>query len=226
MSDGALDQQSTLLLAARFIRVSKELDAINHAVLWRKPIWWLTKRFRILEPLRRWKLKRLILCNSALLGELSVRYDGIMRDLFICAGAGTSFDDYQHQVWIEFQDRAARARDPRRFSTCLWEIQRRLGSTVNELKPKFMLRQFVDDMPEGEPRAALKLFAYSFQVHWPHAGEEAARMVKKGYALLHERVRARASDLELLTGGVLDASAVGQIRSPYAQYDEWLFYEC
>jgi hypothetical protein len=227
MSEGGLGRQdTTLLLAQRFMQVSKELDSISRAALWREPLWWVLKRTKAFDFIRRRKLNRLVLCSAALLSELSLRYEGVIQDLFTCAGVGTALSGYLSRVWIEFQDRATRAQDPRLFSSCLWEIQRGLGATVDELKPKFMLRQFIDDMPDGEPRAALKLFAYSFRASWPTATREAARMVMEGYALLHNKVCARAEDLEVLTGGVLNARMVDEMRSMHAQYHRWLFHEC
>lgn len=226
MSERTVEEQETLLLVKRFLEVSQHLESISYARLWSKPLWWLVDKLKVLHFIRRRKVNELISCNSDLIGELSMRYDGIMRDLFTCAGVGTSFDDHFNQVWMELQGGAVMTRDPRRFSTCLWEIQRRLGATIDELKPKFMLRQFVDDIPEGEPRAALKLLAYSFQMHWTPPGREAARLVERGYALLHDRVCAQADDLEFLTGGVLNAEAVGEIHAPYAQYHQWLFHRC
>lgn len=222
----SLDQQETLLLVERLLEVRRRLESITYADWWSQPFWWFVKSLKPLDFIRLRKIDKLISCSKALLGELSVRYDGIMRDLFTCAEVDTSFDDHFVQVWIEVQGRALMTRDPRRFSTCLWEIQRRCGATIDELKPKFMLRQFVDEMPDGEPRAALKLLAYSYQVTWPAAGKEAARMIKEGYASLHSRVCARTDDLELLTGGVLNAGMLGELGSTYSQYHQWLFHKC
>lgn len=222
----SLGQQDTLLLVERLLEVSRKLESISYANWWSKPFWWAVKIMKPLEFIRLRKINELMACISDLVGELSVRYDGIMRDLFTCAGVSTSFDDHFVQVWMEVQGRSLMTRDPRRFSTCLWEIQRRVGATIEDLKPKFMLRQFVDDMPDAEPRATLKLLAYSFQAQWPAAGKEAVRMVKQGYASLHEQVRARTDDLEILTGGVLNAGMLGDMGDPYVRYHQWLFHEC
>lgn len=226
MSERTLDQQNTLLLVERWLEVSKEFELITYAEWWRKPLWWLVKSLKVTDFIRLRKLNGLALCRNALVGVLAVRYDGIMRELFTCAGAGASFNTHFMEVWMELQGRAVTAHQPGLFSTCLWEILQKRGAVVSALKPKFMLRQFVDDMPGGEPSGALKALAYSYRVRWPEVGAEAARMVKDGYALLHNCVRARLKDIELLTGGVLNARMVDEIGSPYVQYHRWLFYVC
>lgn len=224
MSEKALDQQNTLLLVKKFLQVSKEFESISYAEWWRKPHWWALKRLSRLDFIRLNKLRALSECRDNLVGELSVRYDGIMHELFTCARVGASFEAHFRRVWIELQGRAVTTRQPGLFSRCLWEIQRRCGVAVNELKPKFMLRQFVDDMPAGEPRAALRQFAYSYQVEWPKVRPEAARRMKEGYELLHERVCAQRESLEHLTDGVLNAEMVEGIGS--YEYHTWLFYKC
>jgi hypothetical protein len=225
MSEKPLDQQETLLLAERLLKVSKKLEFITYPEWWRKPHWWMLKTSKVLDFIRVRKRRALSSLRDALVGELSVRYDGIMRELFDCAGGGSPFEEHFRGVWIELQGKAVTSRRPGLFSACLWEIQRRRNATVEDLKPKFMLRQFVDELPDGEPRGALRLLAYSYQMNWPEQSQEAPRMVRRGYELLHERVKARAESLEALTGGVLNARMLGSLRSP-EQYDQWLFHEC
>jgi hypothetical protein len=226
MSERALARQSTLGLARKLVEASTEFELVNSAEWWRKPHWWALKTMKVLDFIRRRRLRALSRYRAAVVGELAVRYHGVIRDLFKCAKVATPFETHWANIWLEIHGRAARTREPGLFSTCLWEVQRRLGATVQELKPKFMLRQFVDDMPDGGPRAALQLRAYSHEVRWPEASPEAARMAREGYELLHERVRARAENLELLTDGELNAGMVADIRSTHVQYHRWLFQEC
>jgi len=233
MSERTLEQHDTLCLVEKFLQVNQRIESISNAKWWQKPHWWLIQRLTVLNFIMHKKLDELMSFGAELSGELATRYSGITFDLFTCAGHPTSlFDKYYREVWIELQGKATTARDPRRFSTCLWEIQQRRGATLDDLKPKFMLRQFVDELPDGEARGALKLLVYSADASssspkgWSQRRKEAARMVKKGYTLLHEQVSARANDLEILTGGQLNTGMIGEIGFPYTQYDEWLFYEC
>ena len=231
MSEGTLSDQGTLQLSQQFLRVSHKYEAVRYASFLRSPFWCVVKKLRLLDKFRVWRIGKLRRQRQELIGELAVRYHGMLRQLFDCAKPGSSFSEYLVQVWHTFQDRASTTRDPRLFSICLWEVQRNCGvniSQISQLKPRLMLKQFVDEMPREEPRAALIALAYGMNVNADEVSLEMARLVKRAYHVLHAHVewRSHVEDLDLLTGTMLSKAAVGNFAPPFVQYHEWLFQTC
>jgi hypothetical protein len=228
MSEGTLSEQGTLQLSRHFLKVSRKYEAVRYASFGRSPFWWAAKKLWITDKIRHERINKLRNRRQELVKELAVRYDGILRQLFTCAKPGTSFTQYLVQVWHTLQDRALTTRDYRLFSICLWDIQRDYGAGIDQLKARFMLKQFVDEMPRGEPRAALLTLAYGHDVTADEVSKEAARLVKKAYQVLHTHVEqmSHKEDLRLLTGGVLSREAVSSFPPSFVQYHEWFFQTC
>jgi len=231
MSGEALNDEGTLQLSHQFLKVSREYEAVRYASFVSNPFWWVAKKLWLLNRLRDERINKLRLRRQELVEELAVRYDGILRQLFACAKPGSSFTDYLAQVWHTFQGRAMTTRDPRLLSICLWDIQQSYGGNIKSLqtiKPRFMLKQFVDELPREEPRTALLVLVYGSSVNADEVSLEVARLVKKAYHVLHAHVewRAQLEDLDLLTGNVLSQSMVSTFAPPYVQYHEWLFQTC
>jgi len=228
MSEGTLTDQGTLQLSQQFLKVSREYEAVRYASFARNPFWWVAKKLWIMDRLRHDRINRLRSRRQELVRELAVRYDGILRQLFACAKPGTSFTDYWVQVWRTLQGRAFTTKDHRLFSVCLWDIQQSCGGGINQLKARFMLKQFVDGMPRGEPRAALLTHAYGNNVTADEVSMESARLVKKAYQVFHTHLEqmSRSEDLDLLTGGVLSNEVVSNVSPPFVKYHEWFFQRC
>ena len=231
MTEGTLSDQGTLQLSHQFLKVSREYEAIRYASFVEHPFWWVAEKLWLLNKLRDGKINKLRRRRQELIGELAVRYHGMLRQLFDCANPGSSFSEYLVKVWRTFQDKASTTHDPRLFSICLWELQRNCGvnpSDLSAIKPRFMLKQFVDEMPREESRGALLTLVYGRSVKVDDVNLEVVRLVKNAYHLLHAQVewRSQLDDLELLTGGVLSNTVVSHFAPPFVRYHEWLFQTC
>lgn len=228
MSEDTLNEQGILQLVRDFSNVNRKIDVICYPNILRNPFRWLAKKLPVFGGRRERKVERLKERSRTLAIELRGRYDGILYQLFYCAGAAASFADRFPQVWYKIISMPSLRREHRLFSVYLWEVLADYGAGIDLLKPKFMLRQFVDQMPAGEPRAALRLLVYERTISPAEVSVSAARLVKGAYLVLHHQVRQQglAGDLELLTGGVLSKEVVETFRVPFAQYHNWLFQKC
>lgn len=197
----------------------------------RNTFWWLAKRHNLFEGRKRRKVARLKERSRALNGELVRRYDGILYQLFDCAGSAASFGERFPLVWESFIGLPSLRREYRLFSTLMWKVLGDYGAAIEKLKPKFMLRPFVDQMPAGEPRAALRTLVYERRGIVDPAGvsdQTATLLTETAYLVLHNQIRlqAHAGDIETLTGGVLSREVARRRITPVTQYHTWLFQMC
>jgi hypothetical protein len=92
------------------------------------------------------------------------------------------------------------------------------------LKPKFMLRQFIDDLPSGEPRGVLRAFAYD---HGPDPRDaiaiEGRALLQQAYPQLHAVLWRNRKDLERRTDGTLAVTSKQPGDAHLAKYEHWLF---
>lgn len=221
---------STFVLVQNFLQVSKEYEAIIDPSMLRHPHWALIKKLPFLQWIReKEKARRGARCE-VFLKALMERYKGVSYQIFTRVKSPDEFGKFQRQVGFKIQIVALTLRDYRLFSPTLWETYKNLDVEVNELKPKFMLRQFVDEIPETEPRTTLLLMRYLGGVHALTAVDGGVRKVlERAYALLHQQVESYcrgtagpSDDLERLTAGVFVCEHISGLQPPYRQYHEWL----
>lgn len=176
--------------------------------------------------------KRLLERGEEIAGELAVRYEGIMFQLFIRANGEETLDseiwkNLQTIVWLSVGDGIRTTRDPRHFTRVLWNVYvKRLDSeaSVESLKPKFMLRQFIDEMPSSDERGVLRAMAYGWGGAPSQSGKELLHLIQLSLPILHDQLLLHASDLDALTDGALTESLVRSFSEPYDEYRTWLFY--
>jgi hypothetical protein len=215
MSGRGLTGRSTLQLAGEFIKCVKEFENISYAKWWLNPWWWASKR---------WKREKLTRKRTQIVGELAVRYEGVMRQLFQRTGRG-DFSSFIQGVWRAVQISALTMGDEKSFSKSMWDAYRaNAASESGDLKPKFMLRQFVDEMSPSEERAGLRIVAYGSDRAARPGDREVLRLLEAAYPLLHTELLKRARDLGELTDGALPLSSINGIRSPFSEYKSWLFF--
>jgi hypothetical protein len=219
------DTRSTLHIAREFLKASERYEGITfQATLLRHPYWWLLSKFG--KGVRQRRQAELSEKQIALLGELVDRYDGILFQLFTWTGIQVGFDEFDKKagkIWYKFQVEARDMPSYRDFSTTLWKVYLRYGNEIAELKPKFVLRQFVDEMLKGEGQAVLRAQAYPRQVALSTVDREVARMIYRSYPVLHARVVNLKSHLLRLTGGVLNREEIDTLEHTYMKYHDWLF---
>lgn len=216
-SRGSIEEQGTFTLIEEFVRRSRLFERMLYATILEDPQGWFLCKMWFLRAGIRHQIPRLA-------GELSVRYRGILRE--ILRRAGTLEVEQQSRMVIIWQKMAADMRmteDYRTFSKLLWlSVIAAAGYGPESLKPKLMLRQFVDEMPPCEERGVLRALAYGDPGYRP-TGEEALRSLAAAYSILNNALMARENDLPILTDHVFSALLVNQFQDPYVEYDNWLF---
>lgn len=218
-----LFSKGTLSLAEDFIRVSRSYESTNYAGLLRSPHWWIAKRVWVLRGHRDRRLNDLRKRRTQLVRELHSRFEGVLYELFTQEHPAERFGDYLKQVWRRVQIAVVKMEDCRRFSGVLWDIHIELGPDIRALRPKFMLRQFVDEMPDSSPRTALRVLAYGGQYEPADVTFESMRYEWEAYTMLHKQVLARLDELKILTADELSPDHLLSLEKPEFQYHLWLF---
>ena len=204
-------------------------DYVDHTQRWQRrakawgPSWWRERRQR--GPLQR---------ADALARVLAQRYEGVMLELMDrCGVPKPSSTDRLDVVWSNASvrvltvSRAEGVPDPHYpLAPVLWDsVISALGcapSPLSPLRPKFMLRQFVEEMPSSEPRGTLLSWAFERHEGSDRLSPREVVQIKEAYALLHQQVEASRYQLEWLTGDELKTQMLDGLRQSFAQYHAWL----
>src|SRR5437870_2094028 len=137
MSRDRNSHKTTLKLAKMLIEGTKRFENVENAIWWRNPL------YTILRTRNRALRVRL----DGIQRVLMVRYKGVLYQVFRRMGlTDEQLVRSQVRVWVGFRNRALTMTDPRNFAKCLWELCLTQGKArALALKPKLMLRQFVDE---------------------------------------------------------------------------------
>lgn len=216
MNRRALTDRSTLRLAKEFIKCSKEFERVAYANWWLHPWRWVSKG---------WRKGRLSQQRTDIVGELSVRYEGMLYQLFQRAGNNSDFSSFVQAVWRAIQITALTMRDENGFSKTIWEAYGTHSSSQSrELKPKLMLRQFVDEMSPHEERAALRILAYRMDTASRPDDRESLRLLQRSYPLLHQELLRCSDDLLDLSDREFLPDVINGLSTPFTEYRDWLFF--
>jgi hypothetical protein len=217
MSRGKYSEKGTLELARELLKCSQRLERMLIANGLSDPFWWLLRKTGLVKA-------HMLRKGPALAGELGLRYWGVLRELFRRAGMEERLvPEATVAVWQAVLDQMRGAIDYRAFSAIVWHAaESHAGYHQPAIKPKLMLRQFVDEMPEGDERGAIRVLAYG-QVGTEPPGREVLQLLSSGYGLLHIQLIMHIHELDVLTDNLLSAEFIQQIGSSYVQYEEWLF---
>ena len=209
----------TLKLAKQMVAASHRHERIVHAG-------WLSHP--VLRVTRRWAEPRAVENKRIALRILLERYRTVIVQVLQRGGLA-------HQNWMaasrvigeHIRTEVLRTRDYRWCAPLLWDaVVRQLDDAgrraVEPLKAKFMLLQFVDQMPAGAPRDLLSKAAYDENaMDFPSDGFE---ILNDAYRQLHTAVGRFRRDLGLLTDGALTPDWLAEAdRSPLL-YEELLFH--
>jgi hypothetical protein len=233
--DSDLDSMSIWGLVKIFLKVSEGYEAIINPSLLKNLHWWILKKYKILPGLREKKIAELRVCRRVIVEELAERYAGVSHQIFTRMNPEAKFVSFHKQIWRKVQANALTLKDYRLFSPTLWllhfstsskDFHLSYGPETSRYKRKFMLRQFVDEMPEIEERTALRLLAYLGKLGSLTAiDRNALRLLERSYPLLYKQLlaAARRGDLGILTGSVFVPEDVYKLKHPYSEFHEWLF---
>jgi hypothetical protein len=227
MVRASIGNERTLALARNYVRCARRFEECIHAHL-------LTNPWRKLWG---WKKRRLREKSSKISHELTNRYEGILRELLYSHNSHISEDEVKEfitAVWLSASPRLSGLEDYRFFSTIVWQVYEALAEarqlSINPLlKPKFMLRQFVEEIPRRHRRERAVLRQLVFDaITVPTSDDGAADdevIILRGraYPLFHLQLLRLAEHLQALTDGVISKEEVANIESPFVQFDDWFF---
>ena len=207
--------RGTLELSLEFVQHTQELERVLYAKLWN-------------DPLRCWRktivVSRLRRRINDISRELGERYESVMKELFRRMGSQSDFETIATRAWLALRNEAVVTDDYRRVATILWHsFVGSRTSIIQSVKPKFMLRQFVDEIPTCKEKGILISLAYGPITMWPSSDSEMLHSISESYPLLHAELKGRSSDLHVLTDREISTLTVSAIFPPFAQYEHWLF---
>jgi hypothetical protein len=208
-------RQGTIELAVEFVECSKALDKSLGAKWWNHPLLYWSKAKDVI-----WLRARI----NEVSGELGCRYKGVMDQLFQRMGSNGNFGTAVGKAWYIVRTSALKIRDHRVFSTTLWcAFVASATPETQVLKPKFMLRQFVDEIPSCMEQGVLIAMAYGPRHTTAPSGSEILRGLSISYGLLHAELKKRSSDLSILTDGEISGVTIAAMNPPFVRYEQWLF---
>ncbi|HJW95480.1 MAG TPA: hypothetical protein VJ901_17820 [Thermoanaerobaculia bacterium] len=166
------------------------------------------------------------------------RYSGIIGQMVRRAAGGTALSQDSIQrfgggVFLQFPPQIGTLEDSRRFSVVLWKlVDARLNAQFGSsgaaaaapLKPKFMLRQFIDDLPDGEARGVLRSLAYiADDDPSDEAAIEARALLQDAYHQLHQVLWRNRKNLALRTDATISVTRKQPHPADLANYAQWFF---
>lgn len=222
MSRSEVSQERTLELARVLVECRREYANIVKA-----------KWFHFRKHFRKGhKTKKLLQRSQSIAGELSSRYEGIIYQMYRRTAlaavplTASKWEALQDRVWGLCRDSTRTMTDYAKFSTVLWNIcfiQMGQEESMLALKPKFMLRQFVDEMPSSDERGNLRTTAYGQESKMSYTGKELLSSLELSFPILHECVLSHLENLPKLTDGAITEAMVSGFAVPHVEYRRWLF---
>ena len=211
----ATHEQGTFELTQSLVVCSRKLDRVLHAKWWHAPrtVWTRDKRVKALHA----RINEVAI-------ELGVRFKGIMVELLQSVDPHANFDFEVARTWQRVSEDAI-TMNHKEFCAHLWHVfvPLRKQERAKVFKPKFMLRQFVDEIPACKDQGVLIAMAYGPLRNPRPTASEILRCLEIAYRLLHIQVSKRSSELEILTDNEISSEMISQFVAPYVQYEDWLF---
>lgn len=207
--------QGTIELALILAKCSRKLDQVLRAKWWR-------------EPLTVWTRGNSVSLLRARINEVSVelgnRYKGVMAQLLQIIDPRANFEVEVARAWQHVGE-AAITMDHKEFCAYLWHgfVPQHKQDKARPIKPKFMLRQFVDEIPPCKDQGILIATAYGPMIAPPLSAAEILKSLEFAYAKLHVQVTKWSPELNVLTDNEISSAMIAKIVPPYVQYEDWLF---
>jgi len=223
------NEKGTFKLMKEFVKCVKQLERIQRSLkrarqgkFRRSGFLWSRLRLRKDPALRELELRQRL--NSAAI-DLTTRYKGALWELFRRSGITDDLlGDALTAVWMSVQDSASTVSSYKNLPEKLWDAY--AGQTdlaILALKPKLMLRAFVDEIPSCDERGALRIVAYGSGLGNRPTDRELLGLLLRAYPRLHREVLRKSKDLSVLTDGALSSSVVADMREPFPEYENWMF---
>ena len=207
--------EGTIELTLILVECSRKLDHVLRAKWWR-------------EPLTVWTRSDNVSLLRARINEVSVelgnRYKGVMAQLLQIIDPRANFEVEVARAW-QYVGEAAITMNHKEFCAHLWHgiVRQNQQDKARPIKPKFMLRQFVDEIPSCKDQGILIATAYGPMISPRPSTAEILKSLEFAYAKLHVQVTKWSPELDILTDNEISAAMIAKIVPPYVQYEDWLF---
>lgn len=212
-----LNSRSTLKLISAVVKATKAFDRIQNANYLTDPINCFYKK---IGKAGRVNKQTINICNV-----LTVRYESILLQML--KQAKVSNNDLERlipTIWLDVWDNSRKEMDYRYFSQFIWNAYvGKVSTPDHDLKPKLMLRQFVDDIKSCREQGVLLSLAYGDR-STGKLSREGQQHLNKAYELLHKQLQKHACHLSILTGGVITEGTLSTLDNMIIKYESWLFH--
>jgi hypothetical protein len=158
------------------------------------------------------------------LDTIAERYAGIMYQLYRRASPNDSqLTDFIAKVWFLVQQSSKTIKSYNNIPKNIWDsCIAILGSKIDSLKIKFMLRLFVDELPPCDERGFLRFIAFGRQEGVAHHTSETLKSARNSSRLLHNVMLSYLNDLRILTDDAISPEMIDGMEEPFDQYLVWL----
>jgi hypothetical protein len=163
--------------------------------------------------------------------ELVNRFDGVLRELLRSTRPHLSENEIQESItaiWLSANPSFRNLADHRRFSEVLWSAYVAEAETTENLllKPKFMLRQFIEELSDGIERDTLLALAFDVREdrlskHIGLTDQDKLSLLSNSYLMLHRKLL-QMRELAIFTDNTITPEML-QGKDPIGQYHDWLF---
>ena len=202
--------------------VRKLLRANDRAAVRRQPSallhpWaWVTSRWR----------KDFEAKSHEYLMELNYRFAGVISRYLRSKGIMTKagLESARKDISMSFHVNTYKLAEAELFAPELWRVvQIRAGvSSDAALKRRFMLRQFVEDVPKTKGRDTLRRVGFERDPGAPKINPKDLAIARTAYPSLHKALLKRGAQLDAMTERAIEFEQVKLFQPPYGQYDTWL----
>jgi len=214
MSRRTFKKDGTVKLQWDFIESNKRYDRTLVATPL-NPLMWFRKDK---------KEKKLSQKLDGIENRLADRYEGIMLQML--RKANIADDTSVRLIWSLVRTKAILARDKWAFPRVLWESYKEKAnvddSMISLLRPKFMLRQFVDEIENSAHRDVLRALAYGSGNGSGAFPKETFNMFNLALVSLHKELLQQSSFVDHMTDGTLRAGEIKTFKKPFVEYRDWL----
>ena len=207
--------QGTFELALILVECSRKLDHVLQARWWREPltVWTRSNNVRLLRA----RINEVSI-------ELGTRYKGVMAQLLQIIDPRANFEVEVARAW-QYVGEAAITMNHKEFCARLWHgfVPQDKQDKARAIKPKFMLRQFVDEIPACKDQGILIATAYGPMIVPSPSATEILKSLEFAYGLLHVELTKCLLELDVLTDNEISREMISKFCPPYIQYEDWLF---
>jgi hypothetical protein len=212
----ALEDRPTHWVVRHMLQANDRAEARLHAT-------WLNPWIRIT---RSWR-ESYEESGRGYLKELSYRFGGVINLYLRSQGITVDADlvRARGEIMQRFFVESYELKEAELFAPLLWRSIRVTGGASSNaaLKRRFMLRQFVEDVPKGIGRDMLRRLGFERQPGAPPVNAKDLTAVRGVYPRLHTALLKQGVLLDVMTASAIPSVQVAAFEPPYGQYDEWLF---